>query len=85
MVQALLYCSFPQVRILIYYVAVGDNHLRTHRGQLIWRDEGKVGIYHRHEQWCLDGAMKSRKPADPSGQIFMQYLEAVRHMQILHQ
>ena len=25
--------------------------------------------------------MGSGKPADPSGQIFMQYLEAVRHAQ----
>src|SRR5690606_27935171 len=81
-VQALLYCFMSQFRILVNYVAVGDNHLRTHKGPLLRRDQGKVGVDHRHQKWSLYSAMRSRKPADPSGQIFMQYLEAVRHMQL---
>jgi hypothetical protein len=38
-----------------------------------------MGIDHWHEQRSLNGAVRCRKPADPSGQILMQYLETVRH------
>jgi hypothetical protein len=37
----------------------------------------------RHKSRSLNVAVRGRKPADPSGQIFMQYLEAVRHGFIL--
>jgi hypothetical protein len=38
-----------------------------------------MGIDYWHERGSLDGAVRCGKPADPSGQIFMQYFEAVRH------
>jgi hypothetical protein len=60
-------------------VAIGYDHICSHLRHLTRRDEGKMGIDYRHERRRLYGTMQSGKPADPSGQIFMQYFEAVRH------
>ena len=79
MVQAPVQSLLLQLFILVDDVAVSYYHIRPHLLQLSWRNEGNMGIDHGHEARGLDAAVRCVKPAYSSGQILMQYLEAVRH------
>ena len=77
--QSPLQSLLLQLLVLVDDVAVGYYHIRTHLLQLGWRDEWNMGIDHGHQARGFDVAVRCVKPAYSSGQILVQYLEAVRH------